>query len=111
MLTKENHLKIIDFGTCGFDKRISKSLFERINGIKTKFSSETSPIDEDDEASRNRASTFVGTAEYVSPELLEGEVCTAASDLWALGCIIYRMFVGHTPFIDPNDVNEFKVFN
>lgn len=109
MLNKDNHLKIIDFGTCGFDRRISEELFQKINNIKKKFPQETDPIDDD---SRARSSTFVGTAEYVSPELLEGEICTTAADLWALGCIIYRMFVGNTPFIDPNDTNnEFKVFN
>ncbi|KAL4504373.1 hypothetical protein ABPG72_009819 [Tetrahymena utriculariae] len=111
MLSKDNHLKIIDFGTCGFDRRIPEDLFQKINNIKKKFPQETDPIDDDD--SRARSSTFVGTAEYVSPELLEGEICTASADLWALGCIIYRMFVGNTPFVDINDAtnNEFKVFN
>lgn len=47
---------------------------------------------------------------YVSPELLEGDMCTGAADLWALGCILYRMFVGYTPFSDPNESNEFKIF-
>jgi serine/threonine protein kinase len=33
--------------------------------------------------------TFVGTPLYVSPEMLEDNVALPASDLWALGCIIY----------------------
>ncbi|EGR31017.1 phosphoinositide dependent kinase-1, putative [Ichthyophthirius multifiliis] len=111
MLTKDNHLKIIDFGTCGFDRNIPEKLYDKINAIKNKFPEETEPLDKDQFNQRNRSSTFVGTAEYVSPELLEGEFCTASADLWAFGCILYRMIVGNTPFVDPNDMNEFKIFN
>ena len=33
--------------------------------------------------------TFVGTAQYVSPEMLEHSECDAAADLWALGTFAY----------------------
>lgn len=48
--------------------------------------------------SRRRANSFVGTAHYVSPEILKGERLTKAADLWALGCIIYQMISGLPPF-------------
>ena len=44
------------------------------------------------------ASSFVGTAEYVSPELLKDNKCGFASDVWALGCILYQFIVGLPPF-------------
>jgi len=44
--------------------------------------------------------SFVGTAEYVSPEMLNHTYCGKAGDLWALGCIIYQLFAGKTPFSD-----------
>ena len=42
---------------------------------------------------------FVGTAEYVSPEVLSNQaIDSGACDLWALGCIVYKMIQGATPF-------------
>jgi serine/threonine protein kinase len=45
-----------------------------------------------------RPGTFVGTALYVAPEMLEFNSSGFYTDLWALGCIIYEMLVGYSPF-------------
>lgn len=45
-----------------------------------------------------RGNTFVGTAQYVAPELLESNETSKSSDLWALGCIIYQMISGRFAF-------------
>ncbi|XP_059620040.1 3-phosphoinositide-dependent protein kinase 1 [Phlebotomus argentipes] len=45
-----------------------------------------------------RRNSFVGTAQYVSPEVLKGQPATKAVDLWALGCIVYQMVSGLPPF-------------
>ena len=42
--------------------------------------------------------SFVGTAFYVSPEMLNHSCAFPASDFWALGCIIYKMLYGKVPF-------------
>jgi len=42
--------------------------------------------------------TFVGTPLYVAPEMLEFNSSGYYTDLWALGCIIYEMLVGTSPF-------------
>lgn len=47
---------------------------------------------------RQRSNSFVGTAQYVSPELLTEKTISPSSDLWALGCIIYQMIAGLPPF-------------
>ncbi|KAH8093861.1 kinase-like protein [Cristinia sonorae] len=46
----------------------------------------------------DRAATFVGTPQYVSPELLERNETTKSSDYWALGCIVYQMISGKFAF-------------
>ncbi|PRP79667.1 3-phosphoinositide-dependent protein kinase 1, partial [Planoprotostelium fungivorum] len=47
---------------------------------------------------RARSDSFCGTAEYVAPELLTEDYCVKSSDLWALGCIIFQLLTGKTPF-------------
>jgi serine/threonine protein kinase len=44
--------------------------------------------------------TFVGTPLYVAPEMLEFSQAGRFSDLWALGCILYEMIEGRSPFVD-----------
>jgi len=40
-----------------------------------------------------------GTLQYIAPEQVRGEFVDARADLYALGCIIYKMIVGHPPFL------------
>ena len=55
-----------------------------------------------------RAKSFVGTAEYVSPELLENKYCGKPGDVWAFGCIIYQMIAGKPPFKATNEYLTFQ---
>jgi serine/threonine protein kinase len=41
---------------------------------------------------------LVGTPHYLAPELIEGEDATRASDLYALGCLLYECIAGEPPF-------------
>ncbi|KAL7747304.1 serine/threonine protein kinase [Sorochytrium milnesiophthora] len=52
--------------------------------------------------------SFVGTAEYVSPEMLQDRPVTEASDVWAIGCIIYQLLAGRPPFKGSNDYQTFQ---
>ncbi|KAJ2724457.1 3-phosphoinositide dependent protein kinase-1 [Coemansia sp. Benny D115] len=57
--------------------------------------------------SEQRANSFVGTAEYVSPELLTDKSADRNSDLWAIGCIAYQLLTGRPPF---KGLNEYQTF-
>lgn len=41
---------------------------------------------------------IVGTTYYMAPELILGQACTAATDIYSLGCMLYEMITGETPF-------------
>ncbi len=56
-----------------------------------------------------RRRTFVGTAYYVSPEMLKLNMAVPASDIWALGCMIYRMLLGDVPFSGATDYQTFQM--
>ena len=57
---------------------------------------------------RRRATSFVGTAQYVSPEMLQGRPEEKASDLWALGCILYHFIAGSFPFKGTSQYHIFQ---
>jgi 3-phosphoinositide dependent protein kinase-1 len=51
-----------------------------------------------------RRGTFVGTVNYLAPEMIEKNTASMATDIWSLGCIIFKLITGNVPFtgIDPN---------
>ncbi|KAI6000768.1 kinase-like domain-containing protein [Pisolithus albus] len=50
------------------------------------------------EPGQERANSWVGTAQYIAPELLERSETSKSSDLWSLGCIVYQMIAGRFAF-------------
>ncbi|KAI8371756.1 kinase-like domain-containing protein [Radiomyces spectabilis] len=58
--------------------------------------------------SQSNARSFVGTAEYVSPELLRSDPTSKEADLWALGCVIFQMISGKSPFKAATDYLIFQ---
>lgn len=70
---------------------------------------ETTKSDHDQELASNikRRNTFLGTAEYLSPEVISDKTVGRETDLWALGCILFQMFTGNSPF---KEKTEYLVF-
>jgi serine/threonine protein kinase len=50
-----------------------------------------------------RSCSFVGTHEYVSPEVASGGSHGNAVDWWAFGIFVYEMIYGRTPFAAPSN--------
>jgi protein kinase A len=45
-----------------------------------------------------RSWTLCGTPDYLSPELVLSRGHDKSVDIWALGCFIFELLVGRTPF-------------
>ena len=101
LLDDQMHVKITDFGTAKI-----LDVTKRPDGINgTALPGTNGPLDGLED---NRANSFVGTAEYVSPELLTEKSACKASDLWAFGCIIYQLLAGRPPFKAGNEYQTFQ---
>ncbi|KAH0542802.1 hypothetical protein FGG08_002850 [Glutinoglossum americanum] len=105
LLDDQMHVKITDFGTAKILDP-PRQPQDSINGnIPFANQNQGNAIDGSDD---NRANSFVGTAEYVSPELLTDKNACKASDLWAFGCIIYQLLSGRPPFKAANEYQTFQ---
>eukprot|EP01129_Flabellula_baltica_P001737 TRINITY_DN11663_c0_g1_i2.p1 TRINITY_DN11663_c0_g1~~TRINITY_DN11663_c0_g1_i2.p1 ORF type:complete len:664 (-),score=119.10 TRINITY_DN11663_c0_g1_i2:29-2020(-) len=67
LIHKTGHVKLADFGSAKF-----------VNEVK-------------------EGDRLEGTAEYLSPELILGKTASKASDIWALGCMIFEIIAGRPP--------------
>uniref|UniRef100_A0A1J3GQS0 non-specific serine/threonine protein kinase n=1 Tax=Noccaea caerulescens TaxID=107243 RepID=A0A1J3GQS0_NOCCA len=54
-----------------------------------------------------QSNSFVGTEEYIAPEIITGAGHTSAIDWWALGILLYEMLYGRTPFRGKNRQKTF----
>jgi serine/threonine protein kinase len=51
---------------------------------------------------------FMGTPEYMSPEIINNTMIGSCTDYWSLGVIIYQLIAGYTPFTDKTEYLIFE---
>lgn len=90
LLDERMHIQITDFGSA---KIISRDFCDEVDIGEIEL---------------NGHNSFVGTAQYVSPEMLSDKSCSPSTDLWALGCIVYQMISGLPPFRASNEYLTFQ---
>nr|AML79188.1 putative LOV domain-containing protein [Idiospermum australiense] len=54
-----------------------------------------------------QSNSFVGTEEYIAPEIITGEGHSSAIDWWSLGILLFEMLYGRTPFRGKNRQKTF----
>lgn len=75
LLDANFHIKLTDFGTARILGQAQESNSNSSSGSST----------------TRRRNSFVGTAQFVAPEILQGKELTTSCDLWSFGCIIFQM--------------------
>lgn len=56
----------------------------------------------------NQLNDRAGTYHWLAPEVLSGSYQTKASDMWAFGLIVYKIFSGQDPFVNQKTISELK---
>jgi serine/threonine-protein kinase len=80
MITGDGRAKVLDFG-----------LAKRVTTDRPDVTTEVSSV-------ATQPGIVAGTLAYMAPEQLRGEPATTASDVWALGVVLYEMASGRRPF-------------
>ncbi|KAL5574852.1 hypothetical protein UlMin_016551 [Ulmus minor] len=84
--------------TC-FSPRIFSSKSKKDRKPKNEVGNQVSPLPElVAEPTDARSMSFVGTHEYLAPEIIKGDGHGSAVDWWTFGIFLYELLFGKTPF-------------
>ncbi|XP_043714196.1 phototropin-2-like isoform X2 [Telopea speciosissima] len=104
LLQKDGHIVLTDFDL-SFLTSCQPQVIQ--NSMPTKRRSRSRPPPTFVAEPATQSNSFVGTEEYIAPEIITGAGHSSAIDWWALGILLYEMLYGRTPFRGKNRQRTF----
>ncbi len=100
------NIKIIDFGTA---KIIGKEYDIKIKKFVKNSKNNKLNNHKKIKLNNNNNLNLIGTIEYISPEMINGNIINYKScDIWSFGIIMYELFHGYTPFKGKNNLDTIE---
>nr|AML78588.1 putative LOV domain-containing protein [Oenothera serrulata] len=104
LLAKDGHVVLTDFDLSFLTNCKPQIVHQPVPG-RRKSRSQPPPMFVAEPMAQSNS--FVGTEEYIAPEIITGAGHSSAIDWWALGILLYEMLYGRTPFRGKNRQKTF----
>lgn len=106
LLQKDGHIVLTDFDLSFITSCKPQVVKQSLPGSRRRSRSQPPPIFVSEPVTQSNS--FVGTEEYIAPEIITGARHTSAIDWWTLGILLYEMLYGRTPFRGKNRQKTFS---
>lgn len=80
------------------DLKPSNILFDQDDSVRVGDLGFAKAINASKSSTMSKSGSFLGTPEYMAPEIWEGKDASKQSDIYSLGCILYEMLTGKILF-------------
>lgn len=106
LLHSSGHIMLTDFDLCkrANDAKLPSVIMSNGSFGKPKIRG----IDTASSLGEMRTNSFVGTEEYIAPEVIRGNGHSFSVDWWTVGVLLYEMVYGFTPFKGDDRKATFK---
>ncbi|CAL0313041.1 unnamed protein product [Lupinus luteus] len=106
LLQKDGHVVLTDFDLSFMTSSKPQVVKHPLPSKRRKSGSQPPPTFVAEPVSQSNS--FVGTEEYIAPEIITGAGHTSAIDWWTFGILLYEMLYGRTPFRGKNRQKTFS---